>query len=54
VGAGFDPPRFLKDGDVVRIAIEGVGELENPVVQGRDPQPVGLELPRSSSEGNPG
>ncbi len=42
VGAGFDPPRFLADGDVVRIAIEGVGELQNPVVQGRAPQPVGL------------
>jgi 2-keto-4-pentenoate hydratase/2-oxohepta-3-ene-1,7-dioic acid hydratase in catechol pathway len=42
VGAGFDPPRFLADGDVVRIAIEGVGELQNPVVQGAAPQPVGL------------
>jgi 2-keto-4-pentenoate hydratase/2-oxohepta-3-ene-1,7-dioic acid hydratase in catechol pathway len=45
VGAGFNPPRFLSDGDVVRIAIEGVGELENPVVQGRDPRPVGLSEP---------
>jgi 2-keto-4-pentenoate hydratase/2-oxohepta-3-ene-1,7-dioic acid hydratase in catechol pathway len=42
VGAGFNPPRFLSDGDMVRIAIEGVGELENPVVQGLDPRPVGL------------
>jgi 2-keto-4-pentenoate hydratase/2-oxohepta-3-ene-1,7-dioic acid hydratase in catechol pathway len=42
VGAGFVPPRFLSDGDVVRIAIEGVGELQNPVVQGPAPQPVGL------------
>jgi 2-keto-4-pentenoate hydratase/2-oxohepta-3-ene-1,7-dioic acid hydratase in catechol pathway len=42
VGAGFDPPRFLADGDVVRIAIEGVGELQNPVTQGQTPQPVGL------------
>jgi 2-keto-4-pentenoate hydratase/2-oxohepta-3-ene-1,7-dioic acid hydratase in catechol pathway len=42
VGAGFNPPRFLADGDVVRIAIDGVGELENPVVQGEAPQPVGL------------
>jgi 2-keto-4-pentenoate hydratase/2-oxohepta-3-ene-1,7-dioic acid hydratase in catechol pathway len=42
VGAGFDPPRFLADGDVVRIAIGGVGELQNPVVQGAAPQPVGL------------
>jgi 2-keto-4-pentenoate hydratase/2-oxohepta-3-ene-1,7-dioic acid hydratase in catechol pathway len=31
VGAGFDPPRFLQDGDVVRIEIDGIGALENPV-----------------------
>jgi 2-keto-4-pentenoate hydratase/2-oxohepta-3-ene-1,7-dioic acid hydratase in catechol pathway len=43
VGAGFDPPRFLRDGDVVRIAIEGIGELRNPVVQGETPEPVGLD-----------
>jgi 2-keto-4-pentenoate hydratase/2-oxohepta-3-ene-1,7-dioic acid hydratase in catechol pathway len=42
VGAGFNPPRFLANGDIVRIAIDGVGELENPVVQGEAPQPVGL------------
>ena len=42
VGAGFSPPKFLADGDVVRIAIEGVGELVNPVVQGAAPRPVGL------------
>jgi 2-keto-4-pentenoate hydratase/2-oxohepta-3-ene-1,7-dioic acid hydratase in catechol pathway len=29
VGIGFDPPRFLKPGDTVRIAISGLGELEN-------------------------
>jgi 2-keto-4-pentenoate hydratase/2-oxohepta-3-ene-1,7-dioic acid hydratase in catechol pathway len=43
VGAGFDPPRFLDDGDVVRIEIEGIGELSNPVVQGGEPVPVGLD-----------
>ncbi|MGP0029694.1 MAG: fumarylacetoacetate hydrolase family protein [Acidimicrobiales bacterium] len=43
VGAGLDPPRFLADGDVVRIAIEGIGELRNPVVQGDGPAPVGLD-----------
>jgi 2-keto-4-pentenoate hydratase/2-oxohepta-3-ene-1,7-dioic acid hydratase in catechol pathway len=32
VGAGFDPPRWLEAGDVVRIEIEGIGALENPVV----------------------
>jgi 2-keto-4-pentenoate hydratase/2-oxohepta-3-ene-1,7-dioic acid hydratase in catechol pathway len=42
VGAGFDPPRFLQAGDTVRIAIEGIGELVNPVVQGGPPEPVGL------------
>lgn len=31
VGIGFNPPRFLKAGDVVRIAITGLGVLENPV-----------------------
>jgi 2-keto-4-pentenoate hydratase/2-oxohepta-3-ene-1,7-dioic acid hydratase in catechol pathway len=43
VGAGFDPPRFLRDGDVVRIAIEGIGELRNPVIQGKTGAPVGLD-----------
>jgi 2-keto-4-pentenoate hydratase/2-oxohepta-3-ene-1,7-dioic acid hydratase in catechol pathway len=43
VGAGFDPPRFLADGDVVRIEIEGIGELTNPVVQGAAPVPLGLD-----------
>jgi 2-keto-4-pentenoate hydratase/2-oxohepta-3-ene-1,7-dioic acid hydratase in catechol pathway len=42
VGAGYDPPRFLADGDVVRIEIEGIGALTNPVVQGEAPVPVGL------------
>ena len=32
VGMGFDPPRWLRPGDVVRIEIEGLGVLENPVV----------------------
>jgi 2-keto-4-pentenoate hydratase/2-oxohepta-3-ene-1,7-dioic acid hydratase in catechol pathway len=43
VGAGFQPPRFLADGDTVRIAIEGIGELSNPVAQGAPPEPVGLD-----------
>ena len=42
VGAGFVPPRFLADGDTVRISIEGIGELSNPVVKGGPPEPVGL------------
>jgi 2-keto-4-pentenoate hydratase/2-oxohepta-3-ene-1,7-dioic acid hydratase in catechol pathway len=32
VGIGFNPPRYLQPGDVVRIAISGLGELTNPVV----------------------
>ena len=31
VGMGFQPPRYLKQGDVVAITIEPIGTLENPV-----------------------
>ena len=31
VGIGFKPPRYLKSGDVVRVEIDGIGQLENPV-----------------------
>ena len=31
VGMGFDPPRWLRPGDRVRIAIDGLGELSNPI-----------------------
>ena len=31
VGIGFDPPRFLRSGDVVRIEVASIGVLENPV-----------------------
>ena len=31
VGAGFKPPKFLTPGDKVRVAIDGIGELENIV-----------------------
>ena len=31
-GARFDPPRYLKPGDVIEIAAEGVGTLRNGVV----------------------
>ncbi len=31
VGMGFDPPRFLKQGDVVVCEIEGIGRITNPV-----------------------
>lgn len=32
VGIGFTPPKFLRPGDSVRIAIDRLGELINPVV----------------------
>ena len=31
VGIGFSPPKFLKSSDVVRIAVEGIGEMANVV-----------------------
>lgn len=31
VGSGFVPPRFLKDGDLVEMTIEGIGTLRNRV-----------------------
>ena len=31
VGEGMKPKRYLKDGDVVKITIDGLGELVNPV-----------------------
>jgi len=31
VGLGMDPPGFLKSGDVMACAVEGIGELVNPV-----------------------
>ena len=33
VGAGRTPPRWLQDGDVVEITVEGVGTLRNRVVR---------------------
>ncbi len=30
VGKGMKPPRFLKDGDVVAVTVEGIGTLTNP------------------------
>lgn len=32
VGVGFDPKRFLKVGDVVKVEVEGLGYIENTVV----------------------
>ncbi len=35
VGIGFDPPRFLRPGDIVEVSIDGVGSIRNPVVADR-------------------
>ena len=32
VGIGFDPPKFLVAGDVVKVAISGLGHIENRIV----------------------
>lgn len=34
VGKAFDPPKFVKPGDRVRVEIDGVGHIENEIVQG--------------------
>jgi len=39
VGALMSPPRFLVPGDVVRIEIDGLGALENHVIQESDDKP---------------
>lgn len=36
VGIAAKPPKLLKAGDVVRIEIEGIGEIENPVIDEPD------------------
>ncbi|QIK73690.1 fumarylacetoacetate hydrolase family protein [Propioniciclava coleopterorum] len=40
VGMFSDPPRLLADGDVVEVAITGVGTLRNRVVRGRAALPT--------------
>ncbi len=43
VGAGHRPPRWLRPGDRVRIEIENIGTLENPVAA--EPAPVPAPAP---------
>jgi 2-keto-4-pentenoate hydratase/2-oxohepta-3-ene-1,7-dioic acid hydratase in catechol pathway len=31
-GLGFDPPRYLRPGDLVEVEIDGIGVLANPVI----------------------
>jgi 2-keto-4-pentenoate hydratase/2-oxohepta-3-ene-1,7-dioic acid hydratase in catechol pathway len=39
VGVAMKPPQLLRAGDVVRIEIEGLGELENPIVPEPEAKP---------------
>ena len=42
VGVFLDPPMFLEPGDRMRCEIEGIGSVENPIVDwSEDPRPVG-------------
>jgi 2-keto-4-pentenoate hydratase/2-oxohepta-3-ene-1,7-dioic acid hydratase in catechol pathway len=50
VGASFDPPRWLVAGDVVRVEVERIGVLENPVVRSGQPHSAG-DAPGSSHRG---
>ena len=33
VGMAMKPPRWLQEGDIVRVEIEGIGAIENRVVR---------------------
>ena len=35
VGLGMKPPQFLKEGDVVRLGMDGLGEQKQKIVKGR-------------------
>lgn len=35
VGMGFEPPKFLKDGDIVEVEIQHIGVLKNTIVPSR-------------------
>jgi 2-keto-4-pentenoate hydratase/2-oxohepta-3-ene-1,7-dioic acid hydratase in catechol pathway len=41
VGVFRDPPVFLEPGDVVRVEVEGIGSLTNPIVDADGGVPVG-------------
>ena len=43
VGIAMKPPKLLQAGDVVRIEIEGVGVLENPVIDEPSDTAMGLD-----------
>lgn len=41
VGAGFDPPKWLKAGDTVRVEIDGLGHIENKIVDEPETMRIG-------------
>ena len=41
VGAGFDPPKWLKAGDRVRVEISGLGHIENEIIEETDTTVLG-------------
>ncbi|GIW20919.1 MAG: hypothetical protein KatS3mg065_1215 [Chloroflexota bacterium] len=41
VGVFRDPPIFLEPGDRVRVAVEGIGSVENPILDAEDGRPAG-------------
>lgn len=41
VGAGHDPPRWLRAGDRVRVEIEGLGHIENEIIPEPDTARIG-------------
>lgn len=50
VGMARQPPSWLGAGDVVRIEIDGIGILENPVIDEPSPQPSGVGSVPSPTE----
>ncbi|KAI5792031.1 hypothetical protein EDC01DRAFT_656982 [Geopyxis carbonaria] len=45
VGIGKSPPVYLQPGDVVEVAVDGLGVLRNEVVAGPMPKPLEMEVP---------
>ena len=41
VGQGFEPPKFLKAGDTMRVEIDGIGHIEHTVVPEPDTRRIG-------------
>ncbi|MFN4225782.1 MAG: fumarylacetoacetate hydrolase family protein [Hyphomonas sp.] len=41
VGAGYDPPRWLKAGDIVRVEIDRIGTIENKIVEEPETMRIG-------------